>query len=328
MSVVYESDRYRIRLGNAAGAKLIVTFDAWNRDRTGFTDSTATKLIFECGHAELSVQTSRNDWYLSNELDALLAAVSSVSRDYEHVVTYGSSMGGFAALLFAGASRAREVYAVSPQYSIDRNVCSFESRWEEEAATLGLGNIALSAYAPADVDGTLLFDPTIDLDRLQAERIMATFPNLKPIRLSFGGHPATKHITDARLLGTLGRDIVNGKASSESIRTLFKTSRRISGRYWLAIGMKHLERRPSLAEYYLRKVLSLSSTTPPQITFRAAAKLAELGDRSALKVMHALLQSTDDPPRYWRKTLRNLREMHRANPRKAATAETGQIRDS
>ena len=60
-----------------------------------------------------------------------MAAVHAVTRGYDRVVTYGSSMGGYAAIRLAGLAGATCVLAMSPQYSIDPKVAGFDRRWHE-----------------------------------------------------------------------------------------------------------------------------------------------------------------------------------------------------
>ena len=63
---------------------------------------------------------------------AARAAVPEGAR----VMTYGSSMGGYAALRFARALRADAILALSPQYSIDPAVVPWEDRWRQDGARI------------------------------------------------------------------------------------------------------------------------------------------------------------------------------------------------
>lgn len=306
MEVIYQSDRYMLTLFNPSSTKLIVTFDHWERGKTGFSEARATKLIFEAGCAELSIRTAQNDWFVSDELEAIFAAASGVARDYEHVVNYGSSMGGFGALLFSRATNAREIYSISPQYSIDRTICGFETRWMAEAASLAR-HVDPADVGNPGVTGMVVFDPHVELDRLQAEKVLANFGNTTPVKFRFGGHPATRDLRMAKTIGSLGREIVNGAATPKSAITLFRQARRSSGRYWFQLGKATAERRPTVAKACFREVLKLARTTPANIIMRAGARLSKLGDHSGFAAMRALVQATENPPDWWLEDLQRVK---------------------
>ena len=304
MQVVYQSERYEIDLHNPHHPNLVVTFDYWERGKTGLAPSRPLPFIAVSSRAELRIRTRDNDWFLSDELEALMQAVSETAGRYAHVINYGSSMGGFGALLFSKASRARAVYIISPQYSIDRTLVPFEKRWAEEAAALSRQAVRPETFGSPDIGGIMVFDPTFALDRLQADLIERAFPRITPLKLSFAGHPAVLDLWQAGVIGTMGRDIVKGTATAQSIRALQKSVCRDSGRYWCVLGEAAGTRRPDLARNAFRKVLSLASATQPNFVFRACAGLSELGDHSGLSIMREIHDSTEQKPPWWSKALR------------------------
>ena len=61
------------------------------------------------------IVAKQNHWWQVEGLDELCASVKRFSRRFDRVVSYGSSMGGYGALLTAEAVGATHVLAVSPQ---------------------------------------------------------------------------------------------------------------------------------------------------------------------------------------------------------------------
>ncbi len=304
MQIVYKSDRYEIELHNPQHRKLVATFDFWERGKSGFAPSKPTELIAESNMAELRIKTRDNDWFLSDELEDLMRIIAETASRYDEVMNYSGSMGGFGALLFSRATGAAKVFLISPQYSIDRAIVPFETRWETEAAALGLQAIDPKVFGSRDITGLVIFDPMIELDRLQAETVLRAFPGLTALKLPFGGHPAGKALHEAGLLGVMGRDIVNGRATPQSIRALFKVARRQSPLYWLMLGAANVKRRPGLAEFAFREVLARASTASPTALFRAGNGLSALGDHSGVATMRAVYDAQESPPRWWTKVLR------------------------
>jgi S-formylglutathione hydrolase FrmB len=81
--------------------------------------------------------TRTNDWFQYRDFDLVTKAVRALTRSAEHVLSYGSSMGGYGAIRFADAVGATQVLAFSPQYSIDRRVMPQEIRWGRPNVAFG-----------------------------------------------------------------------------------------------------------------------------------------------------------------------------------------------
>jgi hypothetical protein len=70
-----------------------------------------------------------NEWYQYADLPEALSAIRSFAAPWERRVTYGSSMGGYAALRFAAAVGAQRSIAIGPQYSPRPSVILGENRY-------------------------------------------------------------------------------------------------------------------------------------------------------------------------------------------------------
>ena len=97
---------------------------------------------------ELTQATSENSvlfvgdrgrtWYNAPDFLAKLAPIVAVWRpECARTVTIGNSMGGFGAIVFAGALGADTAIAFSPQYSVSKRVVPKEDRWSEFVSKIG-----------------------------------------------------------------------------------------------------------------------------------------------------------------------------------------------
>jgi hypothetical protein len=97
---------------------------------------------------ELTQATSENSvlfvgdrgrtWYNAPSFLAKLAPIVAVWRpECARTVTVGNSMGGFGAIVFAGALGADTAIAFSPQYSVSKRVVPKEDRWSEFVSKIG-----------------------------------------------------------------------------------------------------------------------------------------------------------------------------------------------
>lgn len=297
MQLVYATDRFRVALINGGRGRLVITFDHWRKDREGFPPPTPTKLIAECGASELKVQSSRNDWYMAPETAQLIDAVGRTARGYRHVVNYGFSMGGYGALLLSAATRAREVFLISPQYAIDPAICPFETRWQEALGQMEARFIDPATIGNRNVAGLVIFDPASRLDRLHAARITQAFPGIGTVPFRFGGHPATRILQQAGTVGTMGRLLVQG-ADRGMIRQLHRKSRRCSSQYWLGLANAVAGRWPDLAVGAYLRALAIGNIGSRE-AFVAAARLCDLGEAAGLPILRRLYAQETDRPGWW-----------------------------
>lgn len=82
----------------------------------------------------LFVADTLRSWYNDPGIrDEIIAAVDAYRREHgiERTVTFGNSMGGYGAVLMAGALGAVGCLALSAQYSADPAVVPEETRWRE-----------------------------------------------------------------------------------------------------------------------------------------------------------------------------------------------------
>ncbi|QWP77761.1 hypothetical protein J5226_04925 [Lysobacter sp. K5869] len=158
---------------------LVVSFAPWsgrpNLDALGW----AEKLCESQRWPALHVISADDDWYQSDGAQEAVERAAGIARRYPRVVTYGSSMGGYAALNFANDLRARIAFAVAPQFSIDRAKVGFETRWAAEAGRTTFLRDRVAAISPR-VRPVLVYDPWFAPDVRHIEAIAA---HCEPVRV-------------------------------------------------------------------------------------------------------------------------------------------------
>ncbi|MGD9919208.1 MAG: hypothetical protein AB7U46_14420 [Paenirhodobacter sp.] len=126
----------------------------------------------------------RDDW-VGSEFDRL--AAEGFFAQFERVVFYGASMGGYAACAFSGACPGADVVAISPQSTLDQAVVPWETRykvvWDKDFSGK-YGDAAQVSGAARRV--TILYDPYEPLDRGHADRFAGA--NVMKLRTPMMGH--------------------------------------------------------------------------------------------------------------------------------------------
>lgn len=234
---------------------LIVTFQArsLNEQRTtGFGED----FLLDRGLSAVHIIGLRNHWYQTREMEPVLSAINGLAAGFPGVITYGSSMGGHGALLFAQRLGATAL-ALSPLYSVDPVVAPFEERYHPD-----LPGIAEFCYPPDmmhGVRGHAIYDPRSP-DRRHAELIAAR-SELKMIALPFSGHPSGAFLVETGELSTLALQAFTGLPLNAAARA--RKRRATSATYWRMISSAARERhRPLLAIRAARRAVRLRPKDP------------------------------------------------------------------
>ncbi len=126
MKILSQNDNYRAILltSSERSNRFVITFDANREDRglheCGTFDEFANSesYITKKGLNHIAVQSLRNDWYYYGGIEEILSSVAQFKKDNHVYITYGSSMGGFAAVEFSKEVKSDFFVAISPQATL------------------------------------------------------------------------------------------------------------------------------------------------------------------------------------------------------------------
>ncbi|MGO4409339.1 MULTISPECIES: tetratricopeptide repeat protein [unclassified Brevundimonas] len=248
----------------------VVTFDNYGLgpgfNRPGFGEA----FLRQSGVSAIHVMGRREDWYQYPEMAEAMAAVRRATAGADRVMTYGSSMGAYAALRFADAAGADAVLAISPQYSVDPAKVPFETRWLQDGRSI--------AFRP-EIEGRLscacrpviVYDATGDDER--QVRLIAAEIKADLIGLRYIHHPATTFLQEMALLGPLVFDVLAGDLDVEAFRAEAKARRRDSSIYLSRLA----ELQPVCRARTARALATLAVERAPHSPMALTALAACLG---------------------------------------------------
>jgi hypothetical protein len=231
--IIYQSEFLRATLHKSANGsgKLMCNFDYLESHKTGFPDIRKSPSMCARGYDVLTIDSSRNDWFLSNDVDALGNVLGMLSQNYDRSTSLCFSMGIMGALMFLDQLRLQNIMAFSPVVSIfgddipDHRFKKFRKhvtcpeyrdRWKDTTK---------------DINGVLCFDPYVTLDAPQARLIHEYYPCLKPVALPFGWHPSTQIIREGLGVDAIYDLINKDDFTPTGIRTLHTNARLKSDKY-------------------------------------------------------------------------------------------------
>lgn len=265
---------------------VIVTFGSYTTEHTLDRPGFGEEFLRRIGIDGIHVTNRRNRWYQHPERDAALAAVRTAVRDYPRVITYGSSMGGYAALRYAGTCGAHAAIGLSPQFSADPRIVPWETRWQGDVAQT---RFAEPAYAGA-AEALVVFDPYLAPDARHAAMIVAA-SGATAIPIPFGGHPVGPLLVETGALQAAIRAIAAGTFDPAEMRRHVRRERRRSQHHHFVLARHGAARHPDMALRLLERAAAIEPES--HLLSARAVLLDDLGrSNEAAPLHHAALART------------------------------------
>jgi tetratricopeptide (TPR) repeat protein len=280
-TTLFDDGELRVRHLPRGGDVCVVTFDSYNDvatlDRAGFGEH----FFAGRGMDAIHVISARNDWYQHEGTLAALVAIRDAVRNYARVLTYGSSMGGYAAIRFAGQVGADTALALSPQYSIDPRRMPLENRWVE-AQTIRFRDELEQPIC--GVRRTVVCYDSRSIDAAHVERI-ALECAIERVRLPYAGHPATSYLSELGLLGSLVDELVEDRLDPLVFEREARASRARSGKYFDTLALRLAQSRPHASIQMSRHAVRCNPADPAywQTLAERLASVGEFGEAETLQ---------------------------------------------
>ncbi|WP_415402536.1 hypothetical protein [Tateyamaria sp. SN3-11] len=213
-------------------SKLMVTFDHF-----GSVNSEPPrmpwghKLAEEMGWSHLGNMTKQNDWFRHKDMFALYRELrqGKFFADFEEVVFYGASMGGYAACAFSIVHPGARVVAISPQTTLRQSLVPFETRFP--------GGRKLGQWSGPWVDAAqtikraasvkLIYDPWWGADAAHAARM--TGRRVMHYHTPFMRHRVPQHFKAMGLMSTVASRAIKGGLNPVKFRRLLRKRHRDPG---------------------------------------------------------------------------------------------------
>ena len=274
-SVLYRDEDLLVRRGGGHGSlACVVTFDSYtdvlDLDRPAFGEHFLAGEHIDAVH----VLSRSNRWYQHSGMEAACASVRAAVRDYDRVVAYGSSMGGYAALRLAGLVGARTVLALSPQWTIDWRRVPWERRWAESSRVFE--DVWESSVPPPPIDEAfVIFDPLLR-DRRHVEGLERDGYRFQRVEIPGGGHPVGGFLAEIGLLRPAVLDVVAGRFNPGQWREAALRGRAGSAQALLAESSRVSKARIGRRLALLQRAARIAPSDPIVLS-RLALELAWAG---------------------------------------------------
>lgn len=296
-----------VRVGGFSRLRCVVTFTSYSDERTLDREGFAEGFLRSRGVDAIHVICRDNQWYQYAETGAAMAAVREAARHYARVTTYGSSMGGYAAIRLAGLAGAHCALAMSPQFSILPRAAPFEYRWAADARKLRRVWEAKLPF-PDLPEAYLAYDPQ-NIDAQHAA-LIARECRITPVRLRGAGHHAAGFLQEVGLLQDVVLAASHGTLDVSALEREAWRRRRQAPEHWLALAARvpspalhvalvrraaQLAPRNAALQGLLAVALRCSGRFSEALDAHRAALALEPGQPVMLSELAATLEASGDP---------------------------------
>ncbi|MBU3846266.1 MAG: hypothetical protein H9855_04730 [Candidatus Acinetobacter avistercoris] len=197
--IVFEDEHIRAIYLKGTSETLVLSFgDLITRAKGNSIN--AEKSLSKYEYSVIGIMPKQKSWFPAVSMLGVLAAIQPILAQFRNIVSYGGSMGGYAAIKYAKAFNMNRVVAMVPQYSIDPEEVTdrrYTDFYDEELN----GNMRIQAEdIVADCEYIIVYDPYFDLDREHYDKIKPLIPHLHTLHLPYTGHDAIAVLANSALL--------------------------------------------------------------------------------------------------------------------------------
>ncbi|WP_162933030.1 glycosyl transferase family 90 [Roseovarius sp. EL26] len=215
-------------------APVIVTFPDLDWPLGFSQGGWALNFLNKRGAEVLAVQIKSALWYQDADFFHAMEQVKNYLPEGKKLTTYGSSMGGYGAILAARHLGAQRVVAACPQFSIDPAVVPFERRYNSYVEAVGEFRYDILKELDNSIEYFCLFDPSHTRDRRHVQRlaIPAKWHN---VIIRGAGHAPLRTIVEAGAQDAL-YSLLTFHDNGVNLRNRFRERRQNSPYYVKRMG--------------------------------------------------------------------------------------------
>jgi tetratricopeptide (TPR) repeat protein len=275
-----ETENYFIDYIPGERNHLVITFENADQPKNprldGLREPWGADFLCRRGYSVLGIKPKRVEWYRGPDLHAFFRSHSFqvFISSFKQVFLYGSSMGGYAALVFSATCPNAVVIAFNPQSTLHPDLAGWDPRYPEGSSQDWTGDFAdAKDFAAAAKAVYIAYDPLFEIDNRHVVRLPQT--NIIPLKMPLVGHVMMSWMSEAGILVKFVEEALAGSLSAQRCRQLAR-GRRSAPRYYYVMGMR--ARSASVALACARKLLGFTLKPHQQQDFKTLVLTRKLWD--------------------------------------------------
>lgn len=208
------------------------------------------KFFAKFGYSNLGIMVGSANWFRDQKLIDILEGLRDQGffKKFKKVAFVGTSMGGFAAMVFSRLVPGCNVVAYSPQTSLDKKLVPWETRFlqgQNQNWNLAYSDAAIGLETANLV--SIVYDPLNHLDNMQVKRV-PHLPNIQHLLLPGCGHKTAVALKRLNSLASVQQTGIEGTLNAEDFRVIAKERRHIILYKTIMIGYLSLRKRSQIGK--------------------------------------------------------------------------------
>jgi tetratricopeptide (TPR) repeat protein len=275
-------------LGDGPNKSIAFTFTAFTPSTKADKDALVGvgfggELLLRNGFDVVAFKSAKNLWYqniLAETLVEIESFISASSIAYIKRVSYGSSMGAYAAIQFSRALKIDIVLALSPQFEIDQ---PYDQRWQSLAQQIEFQYRIDSNAISDSCKYFVAYDPKND-DALHIQKLSTLIDreHLIKIRTPYSGHPSTTYLFETGLIQCIALSVLQHASFDYSA---MRNNRQLSKTYLYELSKRlTLKDKNKSALIVINRAISIDHSALGLLVHKIAI-LEKLGDPVTAKTL-------------------------------------------
>ncbi len=191
------------------------------------------------------IRSNASNWFQHDEVFQIAAKIRDYVGADTELTLYGASMGAYAALLLSGSLRPKRIFAIAPQFSIDRKIVPWETRWSRSAARIKDFQYDLIEHIDPSAQKTVFYDST-SVDRQHID-LLPVDETWDLVKLPHASHQVLRYLRETGCLSLLVDLITKQDGEIEKLALMSRANRRKSSIYWMTLAKACAPRHPTTA---------------------------------------------------------------------------------
>ena len=197
--IIFEDEHIRVIFLKGSSDTLVISFGDLISRAKGMTIN-AEKSLIKYQYNVIGIMPKQKSWFPKSSMLQMQQHVQPILKQFNEIVGYGGSMGGYAAIKYSCLLNMQKIVAFVPQYSIDPEVVE-DRRYTEFFDASIHQNMQIQANEVDDKrEYIIVYDPYFANDKEHFLKIKPLLPNLHVIHLPFTGHEALAVLASSQLL--------------------------------------------------------------------------------------------------------------------------------
>ena len=197
--IIFEDEQIRAIYLKGTSDTLVLSFGDLISRAKGLAIN-AEKSLSKYDYSVVGIMPKEKSWFPASSMAALLLQLQPILQQYQRIVGYGGSMGGYAALKYSKLLNMDRAVAMVPQYSIDPEEVQ-DRRYTDFYDPQLNANMRIQ---PQDIAETceyiIVYDPYFENDKEHYLKIKPLIPQLHTLHLPYTGHDAIAVLASSALL--------------------------------------------------------------------------------------------------------------------------------